>query len=169
MLTGEGLFDEKGRSALSNGESAELLGSFSSGSYENIIARYKNLIAKLGVLGTEMGRARDLEGFGTHATILSATHSFIFPPQDALVLRSRGDDGELRHDGLDRELTHELKLGGVEGYIALNIGVALDTDQDPLTLEVYDLKVSQEGSITEELAQSIETTIQEATAEKRRL
>lgn len=109
------------------------------GSIDVLTPRYKRIVAALGEVGTEIGRSKTVRGEVTEATIQSAAHSFIFPPQEAVILRSdSGDRDEYSQNG--ETITREHKRAAVEpSYIDANIGVILDSTAQPPELKVYDL------------------------------
>lgn len=116
-----------------------LLAEFS-GSIEQTTIRYKQLIKELGAIGTEDGRYRQISGEALAAFVLSGEHTFLFPPQEDIILHSRHEDRS--HERLANEtlITTEHKRAAIEGtYIESEIGVVFDANQEPPVLSVYEL------------------------------
>ncbi|MEK7153776.1 MAG: hypothetical protein AAB834_07530 [Patescibacteria group bacterium] len=126
------LFDERG---VSNwGRRVRIL-SEHRGEPEDIHARYRRIVAALGEHGTEVGHERKVVGAGVGARTIEASHSFVFPPQEDVVLRSKKGDGTVE-DGI----THEYKTGFVDtANVDGNLGITYGAVSEPPTLIVYDL------------------------------
>jgi len=120
------------------GSQAVLLGEFE-GSMEDVTLRYKRIVAQLGALGTEDARYRTVTGENINATVATADHTFLFPPQEDVVLRSMTDDGAATYDG-EIKNTLEHKRAAIDGSnIDSELGVILDKNAEPPRVSVYEL------------------------------
>jgi len=116
-----------------------LLAEFS-GSIEQTTARYKHLVKELGAIGTEDGRYKKISGEALAAFVLSGEHTFLFPPQEAIILHSKPDDRSHEYADDGTLITTEHKRGAIDGsYIDSEIGVVFDATQEPPVLSVYEL------------------------------
>ncbi len=121
---------------------------------------YFMLLAGLGSIGSEFFRLRRIHGLGPTAMTKTAEHGFIFPPQEAMVLRGKGADGKLI--SADPEpITLEHKRGTFDPS-AVQAAVSVVVFRDAAhSLQVYDLMHG--GKVPEDVSHVLDMMLQPPT------